>query len=68
MMTPKGFRAGRGSPGAGGGPSGDLLLEVLFKPDPRWRAEGRDVYQRVLLSPWEATLGATFEPRRAPES
>lgn len=50
--------AGRGSPGYGGAPDGDLLLEVLFKPDPRWRAEGRDVIQRVPLSPWEAMLGA----------
>lgn len=51
--------AGRGSPGLGAAPAGDLLLEVMFKPDPRWRAEGRDVYQRVPLSPWEAMLGAT---------
>lgn len=51
--------AGRGGPGHGGAPAGDLLLEVLFKPDPRWRAEGRDVHQRVCLSPWEAALGAT---------
>lgn len=51
--------AGRGSKGLGGAPSGDLLLEVVFKPDPRWRAEGRDVYLRVSLAPWEAMLGAT---------
>lgn len=51
--------AGRGGPGIGGAPAGDLLLEVLFKPDTRWRAEGRDVVQRVPLSPWEAMLGAT---------
>lgn len=49
---------GRGGPGFGGGPPGDLLLEVAFKPDPRWRAEGRDVYQRLPLAPWEAALGA----------
>jgi len=50
--------AGRGGPGSGGAPAGDLLLEVLFRPDPRWRAEGRDVYQRVPVAPWEAVLGA----------
>ena len=50
---------GRGSPGTGGAPAGDLLLEVVFKPDPRWRAEGRDVHQRVPVAPWEAALGAT---------
>ena len=51
--------AGRGSPGTGGAPAGDLLLEVVFKPDARWRAEGRDVHQRVPVAPWEAALGAT---------
>ena len=65
VRIPKGVRegqhirlAGRGGPGFGGGPAGDLLLEVVFKPDPTWRAEGRDVYQRVPLAPWEAALGA----------
>ena len=65
VRIPKGVRegqhirlAGRGGAGFGGGPPGDLLLEVVFKPDARWRAEGRDVYQRVPLAPWEATLGA----------
>jgi curved DNA-binding protein len=55
--------AGRGGAGIGGAPAGDLLLEVLFKPDPRWRAEGRDVHQRVPLAPWEAALGATATVR-----
>ncbi|MGE0496952.1 MAG: DnaJ C-terminal domain-containing protein [Ramlibacter sp.] len=50
--------AGQGSPGFGGGPAGDLLLEVVFKPDARWHAQGRDVYQRLPLAPWEAALGA----------
>lgn len=66
VSIPKGVRpgqhirlAGRGGPGFNGGPAGDLLLEVVFKPDPRWRAEGRDVYQRVALAPWEAGLGAS---------
>ena len=66
VKIPKGVRegqhirlAGRGGPGSGGAPDGDLLLEVLFTHDARWRAEGRDVYQRVALSPWEAVLGTT---------
>jgi curved DNA-binding protein len=65
VKIPKGVRegqhirlVGRGGPGFGAGPPGDLLLEVVFKPDPRWRAEGRDVYQRLPLAPWEAALGA----------
>jgi curved DNA-binding protein len=70
VKIPKGVRegqhirlAGRGGPGFGGGPPGDLLLEVVFKPDARWRAEGRDVYQRLPLAPWEAALGAAVEIR-----
>jgi curved DNA-binding protein len=50
--------AGRGGAGSGHAPAGDLLLDVMFKPDARWRAEGRDVYQRLSLAPWEAMLGA----------
>ncbi|HVL75594.1 MAG TPA: DnaJ C-terminal domain-containing protein [Noviherbaspirillum sp.] len=65
---PKGIRegqmirlTGQGSPGAGGGPNGDLFLEVHFAPHPRYRAEGRDVYARLPLAPWEAALGATVQ-------
>ncbi|UCU98634.1 DnaJ C-terminal domain-containing protein [Acidovorax radicis] len=53
--------AGQGSPGWGGAPAGDLFLEVMFKPDPRWRTEGRDVYQPLMVAPWEAALGASIE-------
>ena len=68
VKIPKGVRegqhirlAGQGSPGFGGGPPGDLLLEVRFKPDPRWHAEGRDVYQKLAVTPWEAALGAQIK-------
>lgn len=50
--------AGQGSPGVGGGPAGDLLLEVQLRSDARWRAEGADVIQRLFVSPWELALGA----------
>ena len=65
VKIPKGVRegqhirlAGQGGSGLHGGPPGDLLLEVAFRHDARWRAEGRDVYQRLALAPWEAALGA----------
>ena len=68
VQVPKGVKegqhirlAGQGSPGVGGGPAGDLYLEVHFSPDPRYRVEGRDVYQTVRVTPWEATLGASIE-------
>ena len=49
---------GQGSPGAGGGSAGDLYIEVHFKPDARYRTEGRDVYVSLPVAPWEAALGA----------
>lgn len=68
VRIPKGVRegqmirlAGQGSPGAAGGQSGDLYLEVHFKPHPRYRVEGRDVYATLPLAPWEAALGATVQ-------
>ena len=64
VTIPKGVRegqmirlAGQGNPGLGKGAPGDLLLEVHFRSDPRWWSEGKDVYQRVPLAPWEAELG-----------
>lgn len=50
--------AGQGHPGIGGGPPGDLYLEIQFNPDPRFRVEGSQVYQNVPVTPWEAALGA----------
>ena len=53
--------AGQGGPGSGGGRAGDLYLEVHFSRDPRYRVEGRDVYETVPVTPWEVTLGANIE-------
>ena len=53
--------AGQGKPGPLGGQPGDLYLEVHFKPHPRYRAEGRDVYATLPIAPWEAALGATVK-------
>lgn len=50
--------SGQGMPGVDGGEPGDLYLEAQFRPHPRYRAEGRDVYARLPLAPWEAALGA----------
>lgn len=64
VKIPKGIKAGQiirlagqGAPGFGGGPAGDLLLEVHFKPHPRFRAEGRDLFMTLPVAPWEAALG-----------
>lgn len=68
VQIPKGVKegqhirlSGKGSPGSGGGPAGDLYLEIHFKSDARYRVEGRDVYQTLPVTPWEAALGASIE-------
>ncbi len=52
---------GQGHPGRGGGPAGDLFLEIAFNSDPRFRVEGRNVFENVPVAPWEAALGAHIE-------
>ncbi|HKJ71332.1 MAG TPA: DnaJ C-terminal domain-containing protein [Gammaproteobacteria bacterium] len=49
--------AGQGSPGLGGGPAGDLYLEVNIRPHRHFRLDGRDVYLDLPIAPWEAALG-----------
>lgn len=51
--------AGQGSPGHGGGPAGDLYLEVRFRKHKLFQVEGRDVTLTLPVAPWEAALGAT---------
>jgi curved DNA-binding protein len=65
VQIPKGIRegqlirlAGQGGPGIGGGPAGDLLLEVGFHPHPGLRVEGCDIHRTLAVAPWEAALGA----------
>ncbi len=65
VRIPKGVKAGQnirlkgqGSPGVGGGPAGDLYLEIEFKPHPLYKVDGKDVSLEVPIAPWEAALGA----------
>jgi curved DNA-binding protein len=50
--------SGQGQPGMGEGGAGDLYLEIHFRHDPRYRVEGKNVYEDVPIAPWEAALGA----------
>ena len=70
VSIPRGIREGQhlrlarqGGPGLGGGPAGDLYLEIAFNPHPRFRVDGRDVYLDLPVAPWEAALGATVSAR-----
>ena len=68
VKIPKGVKqgqqirlAGQGAPGAGGGPAGDLYLQIEFKPHPIYRVDGRDLSFDLPVMPWEAALGATVK-------
>ena len=67
VTIPRGIRAGQhirlagqGSAGHGQGKSGDLYLEIEFRPHSLYRVEQNDVYLDVPVSPWEVVLGATL--------
>jgi curved DNA-binding protein len=53
--------AGKGSPGANGGPPGDLYLRIILDPHPLYRVSGHDLDIDVPLAPWEAALGADVD-------
>ncbi|MCW8888345.1 MAG: DnaJ domain-containing protein [Gammaproteobacteria bacterium] len=68
IKIPKGVKegqqirlAGQGAPGMGQGAKGDLYLEIHFKPHPLYRAERRDLYMQLPVTPWEVALGATVK-------
>jgi curved DNA-binding protein len=53
--------AGQGGPGIGGGPPGDLYLQVRLVPHPRYRVAGDDLETDLPLWPWQAVLGAAVK-------
>lgn len=48
---------GQGAPGMGGGENGDLYLEIEFATDPQFTVNGKDIYVKLSITPWEAALG-----------
>ncbi len=50
--------AGQGGPGSGGGPSGDLYLNVHITPHPLCKVSGHDLEMDLPITPWEAALGS----------
>ena len=50
---------GQGSPGIGGGPAGDTLIEIAVTEHPFFRREGDDIVMDLPVTLKEAVLGAT---------
>ncbi len=51
----------QGSPGMGGGPPGDLYLEIDIHPNSLFTLQGKDIYLTLPITPWEAALGAKIK-------
>jgi molecular chaperone DnaJ len=52
---------GMGGAGIGGGPPGDLIIEISVKPHPLFKRKGDDLYLDLPVTFSEATLGAKIE-------
>ena len=53
--------AGKGAPGARGGPAGDLVIEIGVTPHPKVRRDGLDLAMDVPVTLDEAYNGASIE-------
>ena len=53
--------SGQGSAGRGDGKAGDLYLEIEFRPHRFYQPDGKDVFLKLPVTPWEAALGATIK-------
>jgi len=65
MNLPPGARSGstmrlreQGEPNPGGGPAGDLLLNIRLRPHPLFKVDGDNLEATARIAPWEAVLGA----------
>src|SRR5258708_4604743 len=52
---------GKGSPGAGGGPAGDLNVLIHIRPHPLFERRGDDIYIDLPIKVGEAIRGAEVE-------
>lgn len=53
--------SGEGEVGVGGGPSGDLYVEIHETPHPIFTRRGDDLYTRITVPMTTAALGTTFD-------
>lgn len=55
--------SGLGQSGAGGGPAGDLILEVNVQGHPEFERKGNDIYSKATVDMVEAALGTEVDVR-----
>ncbi|HEX5002910.1 MAG TPA: DnaJ C-terminal domain-containing protein, partial [Bacteroidia bacterium] len=54
---------GKGGPGAGGGPSGDVLITTHILPHPQFTLKGHHVYGKIPVDLYTALLGGKAKVR-----
>jgi DnaJ-class molecular chaperone len=52
---------GKGEPGRGGGPTGDLFFHVHIAPHPVFHRNGSDIVVTLPVWPWETVLGTDIQ-------
>jgi curved DNA-binding protein len=52
---------GKGGPGQGGAPNGDLYVNIELRQHDQFRVSGHDLYIELPVAPWEAALGAEVQ-------
>lgn len=52
---------GKGTPGANGGPNGDLYIILRVVPDPRFKRDGDNLIYNAKIDLYTAVLGGTIE-------
>ena len=61
VKIPAGILPGQSIRLAGqGGQGRDLLLEIAYRPHPKFEVEGRTITLKMPVMPWQAALGATL--------
>jgi curved DNA-binding protein len=53
--------AGKGGPGSGGGPAGDMYLDIVVRDDPKYLREGADIIMPQLIPFSHACLGGALD-------
>ncbi len=53
--------AGQGAPSMGGGPNGDLYLEISLRHHHLYQVKDKDIILELPLTPWEAALGSQIQ-------
>ena len=50
---------GQGNPGSAG--AGDLIVTIGLAAHPEFKVDGRNVHSKLVVTPWEAALGAKIQ-------